>query len=77
MPVHLVAAATSVEILTMAAALLAILAAILAALSLMQQSAEPVPNPKSLRQLLVPHTRSPEHDESSLSSQSPFTRTSV
>ena len=38
----------------------------------MQQSAPLLPNPKSLKQLSSPHTRSPEHDESSLLSQSPF-----
>ena len=76
MPVHLVAAATSLEILTilaasllMAAVLVAILAALAAIPTTMQQSASVTPNPM---QLSVPHLRSPEH--SSSESQSPWLR---
>ena len=76
MPVHLVAAAKSVEILTisaslllMAAALLAILAALAAMPTTIQQSASVTPNPI---QLSRPQLRSPEH--SSSESQSPWLR---
>ena len=76
MPVHLVAAAKSVEILTISAALLLMAAALLATLTAlaampttMQQSASVTPNPI---QLSRPHLRSPEH--SSSESQSPWLR---
>ena len=68
MPVHLVAAATSVEILTisaalllMAAALLAISAELAAMPTTIQQSASVTPNPT---QLSRPQLRSPEHSSS-------------
>ena len=76
MPVHLVAAAKSVEILTisaslllMAAALLAILAALAAMPATPQQSASAR---QTATQLSRPHIRSPDH--SSSESQSPWLR---